>query len=406
MPALDLDAQKSLSEVGHKDILIGIPSYNSATTIGHVITQSARGLFEYFSERESLILVSDGGSTDGTLQIAKDAQLTRGVGLITCRYQGVPGKGSAVRAIFEAALDLHAKSIAMVDSDLHSITPCWIKLLICPTLNQAALVTPRYDRHKYDGTITNQLCYPLTRALYGKRIRQPIGGEFGLSARLAERLMESPLWRTPFVPKFGIDTFITSSALAAGCAVEEADLGAKIHEPKDPASQLASMFIEVAGSALVCMEKYEDFWKKIRGSSAVPLHKNGVGRIEPPPVAVSLDRLIEESRTVYSRLDYFKSVLSPDLRRELDSRISAVPKDLEIPTDVWAKTVYEVSARFKKSDEIGRGLLLEGLRAVWNARVATFVRQTAWMTNEEAEREVEEDAVHFEKMKSELLRMY
>lgn len=406
MRALDPDAQKTLTELGHADILIGIPSYNSATTIGHVIAQCGRGLSEYFSDHESLILVSDGGSTDGTLQIAKQIRLPKGLKRVSCRYQGVPGKGSAVRAIFEAALNLRARSLAMVDSDLRSITPSWIKLLVHPTLKGAALVTPRYDRHKYDGTITNQLCYPLTRTLYGKRIRQPIGGDFGLSARLAKRLLESPLWDTPFVPRFGIDVFITSSALAMGFAVEEADLGAKVHESKDPASQLGSMFREVAGSALVCMQEYEESWKKIRGSSQVPLHKNDVTRIAPPQVGVSLDRLIGEAKTVYSRSDYLKSVLSPNLRRELDFRISAAPEDLEIPMDIWAKTVYDASVWFKKSDETGRNSLLESLRAVWSARVATFVKQTASMNNEEAERKVEDDAAQFEETKSELLRMY
>ena len=43
-------------------------------------------------------------------------------------------------------------------------------------------VAPYYLRHKYDGTITNSIVYPLTRTLYGHRIRQPIGGDFGFQA--------------------------------------------------------------------------------------------------------------------------------------------------------------------------------------------------------------------------------
>lgn len=242
MQALDSDTKKSLSKVGHADVLIGIPSYNSVRTIGHVVAQSAAGMSQYLADRGNLILISDGGSTDGTVHIAKGVQLASGIRLVACRYQGIPGKGSAVKAIFEAALDVGATSVVMLDSDLRSVTPSWVKLLVCPTLDGVGLVTPRYARHKYDGTITNQLCFPLTRTLYGKRLRQPIGGDFGLSGRLVKTLLESPLWETPFVPRFGIDTFITSSALAQGFTVEEADLGVKIHESKDPALQLASMY--------------------------------------------------------------------------------------------------------------------------------------------------------------------
>jgi hypothetical protein len=406
MRALDGDIAIALSRLGHADILIGIPSYNSAGTIGHVVAQSAAGLSCYLTGHRKLILVSDGGSIDGTLSIAKNTPLPRGVQLLTCRYQGIPGKGSAVKAIFEAAMIVGATSVAMLDSDLRSVTPSWVKLLICPTMDGAGLVAPRYVRHKYDGTITNQLCYPLTRALYGKRIRQPIGGDFGLSGELVKTLVGSSLWENPYVPRFGIDIFITSSALAQGFAVEEADLGVKIHEAKDPALQLASMFREVAGSALVCMQEYEKSWRHVRGSSPVRLHSNELSKGEPPTISVDLERLIHECRSAYSKSYYFRSVLSPELRRRLDSTISAIDDDRSIPTDVWANTVYEVSTRFKTAKENERSQLLEGLRSIWTARVITFVAQAASMTNEEAEMKVEEEAAYFEETKSQLLARY
>jgi hypothetical protein len=49
-------------------------------------------------------------------------------------------------------------------------------------------IAPYYLRHKYDGTITNGIIYPMTRTLYGKSVRQPIGGEFGFSGSLATTL--------------------------------------------------------------------------------------------------------------------------------------------------------------------------------------------------------------------------
>jgi glycosyltransferase involved in cell wall biosynthesis len=406
MEALNLEAQTSLSRVRHADILIGIPSYNSAGTIRQVIAHAANGLSKNFGDQKCLILISDGGSTDGTLEIVKNVHTAKGLKLVSCRYRGVPGKGSAVRAIFEAAIAVGARSLAMIDSDLQSITPTWIKLLVEPTMNDVGLVTPRYDRHKYDGTITNQLCYPLTRALYGLRIRQPIGGDFGLSVRLAKRLIESPLWDTPYVPKFGIDIFITSSAIAEGLIVEEADLGAKIHAAKDPALQLSSMFREVAGSALVCMQMYEANWRKIRESLPVRLHRNHVERLEPPPVVATADSLIDEFRAGYSGAEYFKSMLSTIPRHELNGQTSRTPETFSIPIALWATIVYEIAAGFKRSDERSRSLLLEGLRAVWAGRVATFVKETSSMTNEEAERIVEEDAEYFERTKSELTRIY
>jgi hypothetical protein len=406
MQAIDLIAQSALSSVRYADVLVGIPSFNSAKTIGYVISQAAEGLHEHYGDQKSLILVSDGGSADETVRVAENVILPKNVKLVTCRYQGVSGKGSAVRAIFEAMIYLGARSLAMIDSDLKSIMPSWIKMLLEPASNGVGLVAPRYNRHKYDGTITNQLCYPMTRALYGRRIRQPIGGDFGISLQLAKQLIESTLWKNQYVPRFGIDIFLTNSAIALGFLVEEADLGVKIHEAKDPALHLPSMFREVLGSLFACMEAYEEFWKKIKGSSPVALRRNQVDKTEPPAISVGVDRLIEEFRTGYFKSVVFKNILSPYVRSKLDASARSAPEKVTISTEIWVKTVYEASTIFKRSDDVRKPLILEGLRAVWSGRVATFVMETASMTNEEAERRIEEDAARFEEMKDQLLRIY
>ena len=51
--------------------------------------------------------------------------------------------------------------------------------------------------------------YPLTRALYGQRIRQPIGGDFGMSRPLVRHYLAQPVWDTD-VARFGIDIWMTT----------------------------------------------------------------------------------------------------------------------------------------------------------------------------------------------------
>jgi len=184
----------------------------------------------------------------------------------------VPGKGSAFRAILEAAAKLKAKACAVVDSDLRSITPDWIDLLVRPVLqHRFDYVAPYYRRHKYDGTITNNIVYPLTRALYGRQLRQPIGGEFGLSPQLVRRLLEKKEdWETD-VARFGIDIWMTTTALAEGFQVCQVFLGAKIHDPKDPGAELSAMLVQVVGSLFGLMEEYEKSWRQVQGSVASPL---------------------------------------------------------------------------------------------------------------------------------------
>ena len=170
---------------------------------------------------------SDGGSQDGTPEVVARTELgspqailashpVAPVHKILTPYHGVPGKGSALRTIFAIAERLSARACAVVDSDLRSITPEWIELLLEPVLEHGFdYVAPLYLRHKYDGTITNSIVYPLTRSLYGREVRQPIGGEFGFSGRLASHYLAQPVWETD-VARFGIDIWMTTTALADG----------------------------------------------------------------------------------------------------------------------------------------------------------------------------------------------
>ena len=154
-------------------------------------------------------------------------------------------------------------------------------------------MAPLYARYKYDGTITNTVTYPLTRALYGHRIRQPIGGDFGVSGDLVRHYLELDDW-TDDISKFGIDIWMTTSALTGGFAVCQTRLGAKVHDPKDPGSDLGPMFRQVVGTILRLAAAHPDAWLGIRGSHDVPGlrlradHRPAAARGErdPPPVRV------------------------------------------------------------------------------------------------------------------------
>ena len=296
------EAHERIAAIRSADILVGIPSYNNARTIGHVVRAVQAGLAKYFPYRKAVIMNSDGGSTDGTVEIVKSTIIDdygsvllrhRGEPAITLSvpYHGIPGKGSAFRAIFEMATALNVQACAVLDADLRSITPEWMELLIKPVLEHGFdYVAPLYHRHKFDGTITNSIIYPLTRALYGKRIRQPIGGDFGFSGRLARFYLSEDVWETD-VARYGIDIWMTTGAIANEFKVGQAFLGAKIHDPKDPGSDLSSMLYQVVGSAFGLMSTYQGFWETVQGSEPVPTFgfKYAVGLEQ---VKVDVDRML------------------------------------------------------------------------------------------------------------------
>ncbi|HUX89435.1 MAG TPA: glycosyltransferase [Gallionellaceae bacterium] len=275
------EVQEQLDRIGQADIIVGIPSYNNARTIGHVVRAVQAGLAKYFPEHKAVIVNSDGGSSDGTRDVVHNTTIedystillhhrVAPVSKIAFPYSGIPGKGSAFRAVFEIAGVLNAKACAVVDSDLRSISPEWIELLLKPVLADGYdYVSPLYHRHKFDGTITNSIVYPLTRALYGKRVRQPIGGDFGISGDLAQFYLGKDVWQSD-VARFGIDIWMTTTAIANRFKVTQSFLGAKIHDAKDPGADLSSMLYQVLSASFELMESYAGVWAPVRGSEAVP----------------------------------------------------------------------------------------------------------------------------------------
>ena len=180
--ALRLYTAKRIEEIESADVLVGIPCFNNEKTITHVIQMVTHGLAKHYADKRCVIHIADGGSTDDTREVAKEFEIKPWQEKIVSIYRGPGGKGTALRSIFEAAGRLNVRACAVVDSDLRSITPGWMDLLLTPIYAEGFdYVAPLYARHKFDGTITNSIVYPLTRALYGKSIRQPIGGDFGFS---------------------------------------------------------------------------------------------------------------------------------------------------------------------------------------------------------------------------------
>jgi len=431
--------------------MVGIPSFKNAATIGYVVRASQAGLVQYFADLRPVLVNSDAGSPDGTQRVVVETEppdyieqillvrptnrLER-VSLTYPEIDGVGGKGAALRTIFEIAAALEVQALVVVDSDLRSIVPEWIELLAGPILKGGYdFVAPLYARYKYDGTITNTVTYPLTRALYGHRIRQPIGGDFGVSGDLVRHYLTLDDW-TDDVSKFGIDIWMTTSALAAGFAVCQTRLGAKVHDPKDPGADLGPMFRQVVGTILRLAVRYADHWLPIKGSHDVPAY--GFERlIDPPPLEVNTLRLLTEfHQGSLTMTESWRMMLEP---RNLDTvQILAVEagkladsartrlglaggdttatavSTLEMaeavsafhfPDDLWARIIYDLVIAAQK-DEAPLEQLVAALVPIYFGRVGSFIIENRHQTTEQAEERVERQAREYELVKPYLVERW
>ncbi len=402
--ALPVGVQQQVGALGGASIVVGIPSYNSAQTIGHVAAVAAAGARRRFPESRVVLVNADGGSSDRTQEVVRDLELPPAVERIVFSYRGIPGKGSALRAIFEVAAAIGADACVVVDSDLRSVTPEWIGKLGEPILEGYDFVAPYYIRHKHDATITNSICYPLTRALYGLRVRQPIGGDFGVSGRLVRLYLEKDVWLTD-VARFGVDVFMTTTAIVESGKVVQAALGAKVHDTKDPGADLGPMFKQVVSTLFEMMSRYELAWKGTRGSRAVEIRgAHSMRPTEPDPVRIDLERLVRTFRAgAREHGATWQAVLGRTVAESVEKLAAA--KEPDLSAHLWVSVVYAFAAAYCHG-VAARKTLLEALIPLYNARVAAFAREARDMTSREAEALIEGQCVLFEQAKPELARLW
>ncbi len=391
-----------VAKIGQADILVGIPSFRNADTIADVVKAVSKGMTKYFGDLKPVLVNSDGGSTDNTREVVLNTKVDKKIEKIVTPYQGIPGKGSAFATIFEIADRLHVKVCIVVDSDLRSITPEWVKLLGDPVYKyNFGLVTPYYKRYKYDGTITNSLAYPLTRSLYGKIIRQPIGGEFGMSGSLAKILAHQKFGDTN-IAKFGIDIWMTTTAICEGFSACQAAMGVKLHDAKDPGASLAPMFEQVVGSMFGLMNKYQVKWKAIKGSQPIDLYGQDP-EVQPDSFHIDFLKLIRNFKTGFRQYEkVIKDILHKDNYKAVKDIEQSHLNKLHFPDELWARIVFDFAIAYNFGP-IPSSMVLEALVPLYFVKTAGFILSTKHMSSSLAEAIVEGGAEVFEEQKGYLI---
>jgi glycosyltransferase involved in cell wall biosynthesis len=390
-------------DVQSADLIVGIPSYNEAELISYPTQMASEGLVKYFGEKNSVIINCDNNSPDGTRDAFMNTA-TEVPKIYLSTPPGVKGKGNNLKNLFQKSCDLGAQAVIVLDADLKSITPRWVKNLGDPLFEDFGFVAPLYVRHKYDGTITNNIAYPMTRSIYGRRVRQPIGGDFGFSGELAEIYMKQEGW-TPAVAEFGIDIWMTTTAMCHDTPICQSFMGRpKIHKPKDPGESLGPMFLQVVGTIFDIMTKKIDFWQEVRWSKPTAIFGFGLGEMEmPPPVDVNIERLYDKFRAGFEKNDgLWKEILSANIYKKLSEVKALSFANFEFPANLWAEILIDFALAYK-NDAYDKAKVMEGLIPLYFGRTCSFVVELEPMTIQQAEEVIEDQCIVFERSKHSLL---
>jgi hypothetical protein len=374
-----------------------------------VASAAAAGLAQHFPGLSATLIDADAGSSDGTPEALESA----GLPVVRANYEppageraavpfhGVPGRGEGLRAAFAAAHELKARACVVLEADVVSAAPDWMRDLAGPILaDKADFVGPAYARHRWEGTITRLLLAPLVRALYGRRLQQPFGGQQALSARLIEHLLVHPKWN--WAGRDVSDLWITGAAIADGFAVWEAWLGPHTVRSATRTRDLPTMLAETVGAVFTLMDRHQDLWLEVRGSEPLPT----VGTPRAPliePRVLEVDPMLDAFRLGVRDLGgIWDLILAPETLGDVLVLGDAPGSAFRLPDDLWARVVYDFAIGHHYA-VVHREHLLRSLVPLYLGRTAAYVQATRTATAEATEEILEAAALAFERQKSYLV---
>jgi glucosylglycerate synthase len=297
------------------------------------------------------------------------------------------------RLISDTASQLGARACAIIASDLASVTPEWITQLLQPTLEEHFdLVAPCYAAHRFDGLVNRAIIYPLVRGLYGKRIRNPLGPDFGMSNILLERIAAAPKLRIHPIASLAVE------AVTGGMKLCQTNLGPRHYAPPDW-TNLGSVLAQVLAPLFLDVEKYAAYWQRSRTSQAIQeFGEPGFAADNDGPVDVT--RLVESFRLGAQNLtEVWGIVLPPSTLVELRKLARHDAATFRMADETWARVVYDFALAHRLRP-ISRDQMLRAMAPIYLGWVASYALELADAPPEAVEQRMEKLCVAYENTKS------
>jgi hypothetical protein len=403
------DLESTLTHLGPVGAVVGVVTVNNAETVDPILRAARQGAVLTGGPR-TLVVHADGGSQDETVTRAQEAmRADDGAPVFSVPDAENPrsgrelGRAGAIRAVLVLARRLGARGCAVLDAGRLGITPDWVGRLLTPVLEREIdFVAPYYLRPRFAGSIVSGIVYPMTRALYGKRVRFPLAEDFACSPRLVDRYLgQAAVWETDLL-RTGPDVWLGTQALTGGFRVSQVFLGAKLAPAEAAAEDLPQTLARVLGALFAEVERNQAVWQKVRGSEPVELE----GTLPPPDPAtavIDVKHALDGFRLGQENLrDIWGLVLPPLTLLELKKLARQPDASLRFPDALWARIVYDFALAFRVRT-INRDHLLAAFAPLYLAWLGSFVAEGGAADWRKLESRIEQLCLRYEMEKPYLI---
>ncbi len=406
---------RQLVAVGQVDILVGVPTFNNAATVGPVITTLHVGLARHFPRERTVLINVDGGSDDGTLDAVRDAPMAdeemrgsaslRTTHRVSAGHAGLPGGAAGIRTVFAAADLLRARAVMLVDPTVTSMTPDWVGEIARPIWkDEADLVLPVHPRHRFESPLLSQLVRPLIGTAYARRLHSNVVGDFGCSGRFAARHVGHQVWHDePTVPALNVS--LIADAMSDDLRLVQVHLGPCLHARRAAPPALGDLFRQVVGAALASLQRHDATWTSRADVVDVPATGTPAGLGAPVPHA-DVTSMADRFRSAVRDLSpLLRDIIAPETLARLQA--AALPGDgpARIPDSLWVTTVYEFVAAAHRG-VMPRDHLIRALIPLYLGRTASYWTEIASVTDEVCMNRLSELEREFERQRPYLVERW
>jgi hypothetical protein len=278
---------------------------------------------------------------------------------------------AAYRSIFATSQRLGARACCILASKLALETPQSVCQVAQALLEgDQDLAVPRYASQKLKGLLNSSVISPLVRSLYGKRIRNPMGPDLGVSRRLLQRMLGAE--RAFPVANIHPLASLAPTAVCDNLKICEVHVGARVYPAIDWAN-ISSLIAQVLGPMFLDMDRNAACWQRIRGSAPV-------AEIGTPVVAdrdaetVNIDGLVEWFQLGNRELqEIWGLVLPPATLLELRKLSRLSREQFHMPDQLWVRSIYDF-ALAHRLQIISRDHLLKSITPLYLGWVASYAK--------------------------------
>ncbi len=255
------------------------------------------------------------------------------------------GTRTALPALLETALACDAPACALLEPLPRDGEVGWLKLLLDPILDGGFdLVFPAYRHRRLEGLLNTGVSRPLARALFGRRLRQPLGREVALSRRLAEHVLSDGEWQTG--PSVGSDLLVSTQTLPGDSRIGESFLGPR-PPSREPDPDVPTALARVLGTIFLGMEAHAHRWQRVRGSTPVAVFGDpcpldaGPHHADVAPLVSAFALGWQDLRALWS------VVLPPQTLLALQRIPRDRPEAFRVDDRLWARIVYDFGVAWR-----------------------------------------------------------